>query len=215
MKTGPLDDRPLVLLGAGGHAKVVLALARAAGWRVIGVCDPVLAREGTRRWRDVPVLGDDDALAVMGPDEIGLVNGIGQTPGATARRAAFERFAQRRYRFPALVHPGAIVDPSANLGEGAQVMAGAIVQADCRIGSNTIVNTRAGVDHDCVVGAHVHIAPSATLCGAVGVGDGAFIGSACTIVQCVSVGAQAIVGAATLLLRDLAPGERWLGPSRS
>lgn len=199
-----------VLLGAGGHAKVVLSLARAVGWTVLGVCDPELARLGHKEWRDLHVLGGDEALAGLNPEQVVLLNGVGQTsalPGA--RRRLFEELRQHRFQFPILAHPHAAVDPSAVLEEGAQIMAGAVVQADCHVGANTIVNTHASVDHDGVVGAHVHVAPGAVLCGNVRVDDNAFIGAGATVVQGVHVGSEAFVAAGSLLTRDLDAGRRW------
>lgn len=212
VSTAPL---PLVMLGAGGHAKVLLSLARAAGMSVVGVVDPLLASAGVRQWRGVPVLGDDAALDELDPKRIALVNGIGQTATGHDRRRLLERVAPRAFHFPALIHPAATVDDTTQLAEGVQVMAGAVVQADCSIGPHTIVNTRAGVDHDCVIGSHVHLAPAATLCGGVHVGDGAFVASGATLAPGVIVGRDTVVGAGTLLLRNLADGERWLGPSRN
>jgi len=213
MNPTPASRGALILLGAGGHAKVALSLARAAGWTVVGVCDPMLATQGERTWRDVPVLGGDDALERMDPGSTKVLNGIGQTSaGASGPRGRlFAALAARGFRFPPLVHPAASVDPTATLAEGAQVMAGAVVQADCRIGRNTIINTRASIDHDCVLGADVHVAPGATLCGAVRVDDGAFVGAGATVVQGVCVGKDAFVTAGAMLSRHLGEGER--GPA--
>jgi len=212
----PIVARPLILLGAGGHAKVALSLALAAGWSVRGVCDPELARVGQREWRGLQVLGGDEAAAGLDPTQVGLLNGVGQTTGSAGpRRRLFDDLTQRGFRFPPLAHPGATVDPSALLDEGVQIMAGAIVQADCRIGRNTIINTRASVDHDCEVGAHVHIAPGATLCGAVRVGDGAFVGAGTTVVQGLRVGDGAFVTAGSLLTRNLDARQRWPAGERS
>jgi len=215
--SAPAAPRALVLLGAGGHAKVVLALARAAGWTVAGVCDPALAAEREARWRDVPVLGGDEALADLDPRTTALANGIGQTRAGAdgARGRVYAALAARGFRFPALVHPAAAVDPTAALDDGAQVMAGAVVQADCRIGRNSVVNTRASVDHDGEIGADVHVAPGATLCGAVRVGDGAFIGAGATVVPGVRIGARAFVAAGSLLARDLDADARWPAPVAS
>lgn len=207
--------RPLILLGAGGHAKVLLALARAAGLVVKGLCDPALAKLGTPDWQGLPVLGGDEFLERLGRVEAGLINGIGQTVGSTLRRQLFERLAAQGFAFPALVHPAAWVAPEVALGQGVQVMAGAIVQPDCRIGENTIINTRASVDHDGRIGKHVHLAPAATLCGGVQVADGVFVGTGATLVQGLSIGAGAVVGAGVTLLRDLPAGARVLGaPAR-
>jgi UDP-perosamine 4-acetyltransferase len=207
MKSIPLSEQPLVMLGSGGHAKVLHALVLAQGRTIVGVCDPLLAQQGARLWRGVPVLGADDALAQFDPDTVGLINGLGQLVGMRHREQVYERQRQAGFCFPALVHPAAWVAPTASLAQGVQVMAGAVVQPDCRIGENSIVNTHASVDHDCDIGAHVHIAPGATLCGNVRVDARAFVASGSTVIQGVVVGCGAVVGAGATLLRDLAPGQ--------
>lgn len=199
----PLDD--LVMLGAGGHAKVLQALAVAAGRHWLGVCDPVLARGGEREWRGLPVLGGDDALERLHP-ATALVNGVGQTVGDARRRRLYEECRGKGFRFPLLVHPAAWMAADTAAEDGVQVMAGAVVQPGCSIGGNSIVNTRASIDHDCRLGAHVHIAPGATLCGGVHVGDGAFIGAGAVVLPGVRIGAGAIVAAGATASRDLAAG---------
>lgn len=201
----------LVLLGAGGHAKVLLGLLRASGRTVSGVCDPMLARQGVAEWCGVPVLGDDGALEELDAESVGLVNGVGQLIGGQSRHELYIRLQEQGFRFPVLVHPAAWVDPSAKLAAGVQVMAGAIIQADVVIGANSIVNTRAGIDHDCVLGVNVHVAPGATLCGNVQVGDMAFIAAGSTVVQSVNVGPGAVVGAGAVLVRDLEPHHTLIG----
>lgn len=205
---------PMILLGAGGHAKVVLDLLRACGREVMGVCDPALGARGATEWRGLRVLGGDEAVDALAPGSIALANGIGQRVGDSARRAAYERLRHNGHRFPPLVHPSAWVSDSARIADGVQVMAGAIVQADAAIGENTIVNTLASVDHDCRVGAHVHVAPRATLCGGAVVGDAAFLGAGCTVLPGIGVGAAAVLGAGTVLARDLEAGLTRFGPTR-
>lgn len=207
------DSLPLVMLGAGGHAKVLLSLAQAAGLNVRGVCDPALAQQEKSEWRGIKVLGGDDVLDDLDPTAIGLINGIGQFVGSSGRRSIFERLVAKGFRFPVLVHPVAWVDASAVLHEGVQVMAGAVIQPDTEIGSNSIINTHASVDHDCCIGAHVHIAPGATLCGSVRVHDRAFIASGATVIQGRSVGEDAVVGAGSVLVRDLGARLIFLGPA--
>ena len=199
-------DLPLILIGAGGHARVLQELAQASGRQFLGVCDPHLASQGETTWRGLPVLGGDEALEEIDPTSVGLVNGIGQLVGSQARRDLYERLNTAGFTFPPLVHPAAWVACSATLSEGVQVMAGAIVQPDCRVNRNVIINTRASVDHDCVIGQHVHIAPGATLCGGVQVGEGAFIGAGAVIIQGIRVGVGAVVGAGVTLTRDLDAG---------
>jgi sugar O-acyltransferase (sialic acid O-acetyltransferase NeuD family) len=199
-------DRSCILLGAGGHAKVVLGLAHALGLRVIGVCDPGLASAGDASWRGIPVLGDDRALAHHDPRNVALLNGIGQVAGSASRQRIHEQLSADGFEFPALVHPGAMVDGTATISQGVQVMAGAVVQADVSIGTGTIINTGARVDHDCRIGQHVHIAPGAVLCGGVDVGDFAFLAAACTVLPQVRIGESAIVAAGAVLAKSLGAG---------
>jgi UDP-perosamine 4-acetyltransferase len=205
----------LVLLGAGGHASVLLALVHATGYEVAGVCDPVLAAEGVPEWHSLPVLGGDEALGKLDPQFYSLVNGIGQLPGKDMRRRLFEHWHGKGFTFPTLVHPFSWVAEGVAMGAGVQVMAGAVIQPGCAIGDNSTINTGARLDHDCRVGAHVHIAPAATLCGQVTVADHAFIGAGATLVQGLEVGSGATIGAGVTCVRSVAPGEVLIGsPNR-
>ncbi|MEW5715669.1 acetyltransferase [Pseudomonas sp. SB113] len=203
MNTKPTEPQSLVMLGAGGHAKVLLSLAISSGLQVQGVCDPELKRSGASTWRGIKVLGGDEVLELLDCTDVGLINGIGQVVGSSLRQSIYERAVGMGFRFPVLVHPSASVDASAQLAEGVQVMAGAVIQADASLGVNTIVNTSASVDHDCSVAAHVHIAPGVTLCGSVQVATGAFIGAGATVIQGLVIGEHAVVGAGAVMVRDL------------
>lgn len=198
------DTRPLVLLGAGGHARVLAALARAAGHPILGVCDPVLAASDVACWEDMDVLGDDHALDQLAPDRVALMLGVGQLTSGNLREKLYATWRARGYAFPVLVHPTAWVAPGVMLSDGVQVMAGVVIQPGCEIGENSIINTRAGIDHDCKIGRDVHVAPGATLCGSVTVEDGAFIGAGATVIQGLRVGERAVVGAGVTLVRKLA-----------
>jgi sugar O-acyltransferase (sialic acid O-acetyltransferase NeuD family) len=202
--TNPL---PLILLGTGGHAKVVVALLQALGRRIAGVCDPSLAAAGTQEWRGFALLGDDSDLARYAPDDYELAMGIGISPGSNLRSERYKTFTALGYRFPTLIHPGALIDKSVVVAEGAQVMAGVIVQPDVQIGYNTILNTGARIDHDCYIGDHVHIAPGALLCGGVCVSDETFIGASATLLPLVKTGRCCFVAAGSTLARDLTDGE--------
>lgn len=213
MSSTEMERQPLVMIGAGGHAKVLHALALAVGYRILGVCAPELVQQGQTHWRGVPVLGGDGALEQFEPAAVGMINGIGQLIGSQSREAIFVRLRQAGFNFPALVHPAAWVALTADLAQGVQVMAGAVIQPDCCIGENSIINTRASVDHDCDIGANVHIAPGATLCGGVRIHDRAFIGSGATLIQGLIVGNGAIVGAGVTLTRNLDGNQILLGPA--
>ena len=192
-----------IILGAGGHALVLKALADAAGMSVIGVSDPVLYAAGVPQWHGLPVFGDDEILEQQDSEKIGLINGIGQLPRSKARKNIQLKFMIAGFYFPPCVHPSAWVCDDAKLGVGCQIMAGAIVQPGCEIGVGSIINTKASIDHDCTIGDHVHIAPGATLCGNVTAGEGAFIASGAVVIQNINIGYDAILGAGATLVNDL------------
>ena len=205
----------MVLLGAGGHARVVHALVKSLGYDLLGVCDPELASKGKHSWCDLPVLGGDTVIEKMNPGKICLANGVGQSVGSTARQKLFERMRSIGFRFPSLIHPTAWVADDAYVDEGAQVMAGVVIQPNCKIGVNSIVNTSSSVDHDCQIGDHVHVAPGVTLCGAVSVDTGAFVGSGATVIQQISIGRSALVGAGTTVVHDVPDFVRLISSSRN
>ena len=198
---------PIVVLGAGGHARVVVDALQCAGLQVKGVTAPT-PPEGTL---EVPYLGTDETLLAGKRQSVRLANGIGSVGAPTARAEAFDRFSALGFEFIRVIHPTASVARSAELGEGAQVMAGAVIQPAAILGRNVLVNTRASVDHDCVIGDHVHIAPGATLSGGVVVETRAHIGAGAVVLQGRTVGAGAIVGAGAAVNQDVPAGSVVMG----
>lgn len=193
---------PVLILGGGGHAKVLLGALMAGSVPVAGVLDPDPALAG-KTLLGVSVLGDDRELLRFQPDEILLVNGLGSVGLPVRREELFARYKGLGYRFARVVHPSAVVAADAELGEGAQVMAGAVIQPGCRIGDNVIVNTRASVDHDCHIGDHVHLAPGVTLSGGVTVADGVHVGTGATVIQGVRIGRGSLVAAGAVVVSDI------------
>ncbi len=206
------DNRPWLVLGAGGHAKVLVDLLRRQGATVLGCTD----RDPTRPpVLNVPVLGDDEVLAAHDPGAVVLANGVGSVGDVTARRRVFESARQRGFRFPPLVHPSAVVGADVTLAEGAQVLAGAVVAPGCRLGLNVIVNTGALLDHDVVLGDHAHAAPGVAVSGHTVIGAAVHLGTGCAVIHRLTVGEGATVGAGAAVIRDVPPGVTVVGvPAR-
>lgn len=192
-----------ILIGAGGHARVIQELAVLCGANILGVCDPKFQDERGQRWHGLEILGGDEYLSEVSPEKVLLLNGIGMMPGNHIRQMVFDRLTEMGFRFPPLVHPFAWLSPYASISDGVQLIAGAVVQPGAYIGCNTIVNTRSSVDHDSHLGAHCHLAPGATLCGDVRVGDGSFIGAGATVTQAVTVAPETFIKAGSLTIRDI------------
>ncbi|MBU6953033.1 acetyltransferase [Hahella sp. HN01] len=206
-------NKPVLLIGGGGHARVLMDILILSGAEVIGVLDPGFA-QGTQLWRGVEVLGGDERLSDYDPSTVDLVNALGYLPGKMARNQLFAKLSSQGYCFPTLVHPHAVLSDDISLGEGCQIMAGAILQPGCVIGANTIVNTRAVIEHDCVVGPDNHIAPGAVLCGGVQTENGVFVGSHATVLPQVRIGVNALIGAGAVAAKDI-PSNGKLAPPKS
>ncbi len=196
----------IVIVGAGGHGKVLADALLTAGRPVDGFLDRDKGLHGLRVL-DVPVLGGDDCAE---PGWV-LVNGIGTVGLPLARQAVDRHFAERGFPFLAVCHPSAVLGRGVVLGEGCQIMAGAVVQPDTVIGRGAIINTRAAVDHDCVLGDFVHVAPGATLSGGVRVGAGSHIGTGAVVIEGIRIGAGCLVAAGAVVVADVADGARVAG----
>jgi sugar O-acyltransferase (sialic acid O-acetyltransferase NeuD family) len=193
---------PVVIIGAGGHARVLLDALQLSARTVLGFIDPAFAK-GAPGPGGLPVLGGDEVLKDFSTSQVQLVNGIGSVGSTTARDVVYRGGKKAGFSFAHVVHPSAVVSASAKLGEGVQIMAGCVIQTGAEIGADSIINTRASIDHDCTIGESVHIAPGVTLSGNVKVGDRAHIGTGAVIIQNISIGADSLVAAGAVVYRDL------------
>ena len=205
---------PVIILGAGGHAKVLIDILLAVSAVITGVVDPDSTLVGTTVL-GVPVLGGENVVSEFLPSEIQLVNALGSVGLPAKRQQLFERFKSLNYNFATIIHPSAVVARDVIFGEGAQVMAGAVIQPGCRIGINCIINTRASVDHECSIGDHTHVAPGVTLSGGVNVDVCSHIGIGATVIQGINIGRGCFVAAGAVVTKDIAAGARVCGvPAR-
>ena len=197
-------SRPIVIIGAGGHATVVADALLACGLIVLGFTDsdPALA---DHRACGLRILGNDNILASYATDEIELVIGLGGA-GAAGSLALRERVQQRLaaggWRIVGVRHPSAIVSVFAEVADSAQLFAGAIVQPHARIADGAIVNTGAIAEHDSVVGAFSHVASAACVCGGVTLGVRVHVGASAVVRQGVRVADDVVIGAGASVVRD-------------
>ncbi len=192
--TVPVTEKDgIVVIGAGGHAKVVISTLAARGLPIAAVFDDDDTKWGMDA-QGIPVSRTERERGG------GAIIGIGDN--AQRRDVA----STLKFEWQTVVHPSAYVHPSAKLGRGTVIFAGAVVQPDVVIGDHVIVNTGATVDHDCIVGDYVHLAPGVHLAGSVRVGEGAFLGIGSVVIPGVEIGPWSTLGAGAVAIRDLAAG---------
>ena len=197
---------PVVVIGFGGHGRVVTDALLAAGRTIVAVTDrktdePFAQRIG------LSLLSDEGLLERHPPGTVELASGLGSIwpcGKESHRQSVIRKFEQRGYRFTGFVHPAAWVSPWA------------VLQPGTAVGAHTIINTSASVDHDGDIGCFCHVGPGVTLSGNVRLGDGSHLGTGCRVFQGIVLGPACFVAAGSTVVTNISAGEHVRGtPAKS
>ena len=192
-----------VILGAGGHGRVVLdIIQQAKKHKPVGFLDNSEALHG-RRVDGLPVLGGLERLPEL--KERGIGTAIVAIGDNGIRRALAGQLEEAGFQLLNAIHPSAQLAGSVTIGKGVVIAAGALVCAHCQIGDYAILNTGCIVDHESMIGTATHICPGVRLAGHVTVESGAFLGIGATVVQNIRVGFEAVVGAGSVVIQNVDP----------
>lgn len=209
-----MSAAPVIIVGAGGHGRVLADALLLAGRTVLGFVDADVMLQDTTVM-GLKVLGDDGRLIAGDWPEAELVNGVGGPPGGRVRRDVQTRLEAEGRRFTGVRHPTAVVSPFAEVDDTAQVLARAVVQAGAVVSHGCIVNTGAVVEHDCRLEPFTHCAPGSILCGDVRIGATCHIGAGAVVREGVTLGDGVVVGAGAVVVDDHAGPALLLGvPAR-
>lgn len=198
----------LIIIGAGGHGKVVADIA-----------------EKTGKYREIAFLDDGPMTDCMGYAVIGRVCeaskyiseyeffvAIGR---AEIRRSVTEELLTSDARIATLIHPNAVIGKSVSIGKGTVVMAGAIVNPCAVIGDGCIINTSSSVDHDCVIGDYAHISVGAHLAGNVNIGADTWVGAGAAVINGLTVCNGCMIGAGAVVTKNICATGTYIGvPAR-
>jgi len=202
-------DKPLILIGGGGHARVLMDALLGQNSRLLGFIDLVKPPRGHP---EVPWLGDDSVLDEYPPDTVLLVNGMGSLRDTEPRSEFFLRYRGMGYRFAQVLDSRAVISrQELTLGQGVQILAAAVINTGSRLGDDVLINTGAIVEHDCEVGAHCQIDSGAVLCAGCRLDTGVHIGAGATVTAGVSIGAEAIIEAGCVVTRNIEPLSKVVG----
>lgn len=190
-------EERIVVIGAGGHAKVVISTLQACGRRPVRAFDDDPGKWGSELL-GVPIVGPVSEAANE------KVDGAIVAVGDNQHRARLVESLELSWL--SAVHPAAFVHPTVRLGSGSVVFAGAVIQPDVKIGGHAIINTSTTVDHDCRLGELVHLAPGVRLGGGVQIGAGSLIGIGAAVIPNVVIGSWAVVGAGAAVIARLPDG---------
>jgi len=200
----------VIVLGGGGHSKVVIEILRASGYSV-EYC--ISASEGVQTCVGVPVLcGDHHLDELLDAGYSKVFPGVGSN---LVRERAAERALKIGYQLVSAISPAAIISPSATIGRGVAIMGGVVINAESKVEDLAIINTGATVDHDCHIGLGAHVAPRCVLAGSVKIGNGSFLGAGTVVIPEVVIGERCIIGAGAVVVRDVPAFSKAIGhPAR-
>lgn len=192
-------NKPFIVIGGGGHAKVIVDLLESLDRTILGFVDP----DGDAELLGYERLGDDGFLSGIDENSVELALGVGSISSQATRKRIFSKYIEAGFSFPVLIHPSAYISKYADLSPGCQVMAGVVVQPGTNVGQNVILNTSSSIDHDCRIGDHCHIAPGAVLSGQVIVENEVHIGTGARVIQSCTIGTRSIIAAGTTVFKDI------------
>jgi sugar O-acyltransferase (sialic acid O-acetyltransferase NeuD family) len=205
-----MNDRSLILIGAGGHAGACIDVIEQQGnyqiAGLIGTPDQLGSMHS-----GYPVLGTDERLLEFASVYQSALVAVGQIHSPEDRIRLFSEAIKCGFKMPVIIAPDAYVSRSAKVGQGTIVMHGAIINSGAVVGQNCIVNSRALIEHDAVVQDSCHISTGAILNGGVQVGAGSFIGSGSIVKQGIKLGQRCIIGMGCAARNNLADNSTLAG----
>ncbi len=196
----------IIIVGAGGHAKVCIELLREMG-EEIAYC--VGETDSGHSCMGVPVLCGDSNLSQLRSK--GFHRAFIAVGSNQARYKLATLSIQHGFHLVNAISPHAVISPSASLGQGVAIMAGVIINAKSVVMDLAIINTGAVIDHDCYIGKAAHIAPRCALTGNVKVGDFAFLGAGCVVIPEIVISENVTLGAGAVVINELPAGARAVG----
>jgi acetyltransferase EpsM len=190
------NEMPIIVIGCGGHGRVIADIIRALALPFDGFLDDDMTRAPRPYSVRGPIAAQIDALI----NERRFVVGIGNGP---TRRALSERILSKGGALATLIHPSAVIAPDVEIGAGTVIMAGALINTGSKIGRFSVVNTGAILDHDNLIMDNVHISPRVAQAGSVVIEDDVFIGTGASLIPRVRVGRGAYVAAGAVVTKDV------------
>lgn len=188
-----------IIIGSGGHAKVIIdAINKGGHYDIIGLIDDF--REIGETTLGIPVVGKVNDVEAHNEIGCSWIIAIGDNK---SRHKVYSKLMELRLNYINVIHPSAIIGGDVEIGVGNFIAAGVIINSGTTIGNHCIINTGAQLDHDNKLDDFISIAPKAALAGNVSIGRGTYIGMGANIKEKIAIGRQSIIGAGSMVLQDV------------
>ena len=194
-----MNKKKVVIIGAGGHAKVIVdILQQNEEYEIVGLVDV----KGTEGFWGIPYVGDDNDLPIIKKD-YGVKYAFAAIGNSKVRERVTKHALESGYEMINVISKDSIISQYAHLGIGIVVMPGAIINAEAEIGDGCIINTNASVDHEVKIGMYSHVAPGGAISGKTIIGNHCFLGTGSRVIDGISIGNNTIIGAGATVVKDI------------
>lgn len=193
-------NKPLILIGGGGHCKSVIEAAESAGYQIMGVLD--MPEDVGKEILSTKVIGTDDDIPQY-IDKAEFVITVGFIKNPAIRIKLYNKVKEAGGKLATIIASTAYVSKYATIGEGTVVMHQAFVNAGAKVGNNVILNTFTNVEHDAVIGDQCHISTGTMVNGDCKVGTNCFIGSQSVLANAITIGDDIVIGAGSLVRKSI------------
>ena len=188
-------SKDVIIIGAGGHAKVIADIIYKSGDNLIGFLDDNLANKGKEIYLGKKVIGTTKDIEIYNKNY--FIIGIGNN---SIRKKINNENNLKLYT---AIHPSAIIAEDVKIGTGSVIMAGVVINPGTVIGKNCIINTSSSLDHDNLLEDYVHISPGAHLAGTVTIKEGTWICTGAIVKNNITIGKNNIIGAGGVVIKDI------------
>lgn len=198
-------SKEVIVIGAGGHGKVIADIIIKSGDRVIGFLDDGCTEKNILGY---PILGKTEDCLKYKDKEFFIAIG-----NNAVRKKISEKY--NMLKFYTAIHPSAVIAMDVEIGEGSCVMAGVVINTSSEIGRHCIINTGAVIEHDNMIGDYVHVSPNATSCGTVKIGNSTHIGAGAVIKNNITIANDIVLGCGSVVVDNITETGTYIGvPAR-
>jgi sugar O-acyltransferase (sialic acid O-acetyltransferase NeuD family) len=200
-----MTKETLIIIGAGGHGKVVADIAFKMGsWKSIAFLDD---NQDINKCLMFDVIGKvEDSIKYK--DNADFFAAIGDNK---TRENVLTELTLKSYSIATLIHPNATIGLEVEIGEGTVVMGGTVINSSTKIGFGVIINTSSSIDHDCVINDYVHVSPGVHIAGNVNIGKRTWLGIGSNVINNLNVCEDCFIGAGSLLIKSIVLPGKYVG----
>lgn len=190
--------KDVIIIGAGGHARVIADIIKKSGDEIVGFLDDNADIQGNTIFDGKIVLGDTSEESVKKYSDCYFIIGIGSN---RVRKIISEKYSNLKWY--TAIHPNAIIGTDVFVGDGTVIMAGVVINTGTSIGKHCIINTCSSLDHDNILEDYVHISPGSHLAGTVKISEGTWICAGVTVINNITIGKNNIIGAGATVIKSI------------